>query len=134
MLKISKQIVVGVIVQDDKILIDQRLDSGVMANLWELPGGKMELGETPQVALLREIKEELGINIEVKELLVVIEHSYPQFTLIIEAYHCRYLTGILQPLASQRVHWVEPKELVNYAFPEANYELFRQLEKFWETL
>ncbi|WP_287128209.1 8-oxo-dGTP diphosphatase MutT [Candidatus Cyanaurora vandensis] len=123
-------IVVGLIVRAGEVLIDRRLDEGTMAGLWELPGGKVEADESPEQALQREVTEELGITVEVRELLVTLDHRYPTFDLTISAYHCRYQTGTPRPLASQELRWVKPEDLINYPFPPANYGLFDQIRPF----
>jgi len=133
-LVICKEIVVGVIVHEGKILIDRRPLGGAMGGLWELPGGKVEPGETLEQALHREIHEELGITVEVGDSLVTIEHRYPTFELRLTAFNCRYLNGTPLPLASDELRWVKPSELEHFSFPEANYDLFQRIGGFLDSL
>jgi 8-oxo-dGTP diphosphatase len=131
---VSKEIVAGLITKDGQLLIDQRLPGGAMGGLWELPGGKLEPGETPEMAVAREITEELGIEVRIGPCLAVLEYPYPQFLLIMRVYHCPYVSGTPQPLASQAIRWVSPAELSDYIFPEANTILFTMLTNFFTDL
>lgn len=127
--KPHKYIGVAIIVNDnDEILIDQRLATGVMANLWEFPGGKIEEGETVEDCIIREIKEELGVIIECDRLLIEITHDYDKFTVTLSVYLCHIIDGIPQPLECQQVRWVKPQELDNFEFPPANGEIIRLLQ------
>ncbi|WP_218081267.1 8-oxo-dGTP diphosphatase MutT [Anthocerotibacter panamensis] len=125
-----KSVVVGLIVRDRKVLIDRRLDQGFLGGMWELPGGKVEPGETPEAAVAREIAEELNIQVAVGELLTVVEHPYPQFTLTLRCYRCDYRAGTPETRASQEIRWVCPKELTDFPFPPATVELFARIGNF----
>jgi mutator protein MutT len=125
-----KKIGVGVIINEQgEILIDQRLSTGLMANLWEFPGGKIEQGETPQDCIKREIKEELGITIEVDRALTEITHNYSEFIVTLYVYICRIIEGEPQPLECAQVKWVKPPELDKFEFPKANQEIIELLQK-----
>ncbi len=115
----KKLVVVAAIVQAGQLLIAQRLPGGAFGGLWELPGGKVEPGETPTVAIVREIQEELGIRVGVEELLVQLEHPYPTWTVILAVYRVRVLEGTPQPLASQQIRWIDPVHWRDYPFPPA---------------
>ena len=127
-----KKIGVAVIVNDRKeILIDQRLPTGVMANLWEFPGGKIETGETPQSCIKREIAEELGVEIEIDRHLIDITHSYPEFKVTLSVYICHLVSGTPQPIECAQVCWVKAGDLSNYEFPSANQTIIAELEKLY---
>jgi 8-oxo-dGTP diphosphatase len=116
-----KQIGVAVIWnQSGQILIDRRKIGGSMGGLWEFPGGKIEAGETVAECIVREIREELAIEIAVGVHLISIEHTYPNFQLSAIVHHCQHLSGIPQPIESEEVRWVNANDLSQYQFPAAN--------------
>lgn len=115
--------------QYKQILIDRRLPKGAMANLWEFPGGKLEAGETIQECIAREILEELGIEIEVGENLITIDHTYPHLQVTLTVHHCRHLAGIPQAIECAEIRWVSLDELDKFTFPEANIEIIAALRK-----
>jgi len=119
---------VGVVLDgDSRVLIDQRLEEGLLGGLWEFPGGKQEEGEAITATIERELVEELAIAVEVGEELIVIEHAYSHKRLQFVVHLCRWLAGEPQPLASQQVRWVEPSELDAYPFPAANTRIIAAL-------
>ena len=129
-----KKIGVAVIVNEkQEILIDQRLPTGAMANLWEFPGGKIEAGETVSECIVREIKEELGVEIKVDEHLIDITHTYPQFTVTLCVYLCQIISGVPRPLECSQVRWVTIQQLPKFEFPEANVAIISALEKQFEA-
>lgn len=124
-----KKIGVAVVVNEQqKILIDKRLPTGVMANMWEFPGGKIEPGETTLDCIQREIKEELGVKIEIDRHLIDITHSYPKFIVTLSVYICYIVAGIPQPLECAEVRWVKLEELNDFEFPAANKAIISALE------
>jgi mutator protein MutT len=125
-----KQIGVAVIWNDRaQILIDRRKLTGAMGGLWEFPGGKIEAGETVAECIVREIREELGIEITVGEHLISIDHTYPTFSLTLIVHNCHHLSGIPQPIECDEVKWVEVSELDNYQFPEANIQIIEIIKQ-----
>ncbi|MBC5794423.1 8-oxo-dGTP diphosphatase MutT [Sphaerospermopsis sp. LEGE 00249] len=125
--------IIGVAViwnEEKQILIDRRLPTGTMANLWEFPGGKIEPGETIEECIEREILEELGIKIEVGKHLITIDHTYPHLRVTLTVHHCNYLLGIPQAIECAEVRWVGLDELDNFDFPEANGEIIAALRKY----
>lgn len=100
-----------------------------MGGLWEFPGGKIEPGETVVECIKREIKEELGIEIEVGDRLIVIDYTYSQFSITLNVHHCQHLTGIPQPIESEEVRWVTLDQLDQYPFPAANIQIINALRK-----
>ena len=119
---------VGVVLDGaGRVLIDQRLNEGLLGGLWEFPGGKQEEGEAIAATIERELIEELAITVEVGQELIVVEHAYSHKRLRFVVHLCTWLTGEPQPLASQQVRWVEPAELADYPFPAANARIIAAL-------
>jgi len=125
----SKQIGVAVIRDDrDLILIDRRLDKGLLGGFWEFPGGKIEGNETVQECIKREVLEEIGIEIAVDSHLITIDHTYSHFRVNLQVYNCRYLSGEARAIECEEIRWVTIEELDNYTFPAANQEIIRALK------
>ncbi len=123
--------VIGVgVVRDDsgRVLIDQRLQEGLLGGLWEFPGGKQEPGEPIEATIRRELREELAIEVTVGEELITVEHAYSHKRLRFVVHLCQWLTGEPQPLASQQVRWVAPEQLSTYPFPAANARIIAALQ------
>lgn len=110
---------------DGRVLIAQRPEGKQLAGLWEFPGGKMEPGETPEEALVRELREELGIETKTACLapLTFASHSYDEFNLLMPLYVCRRFWGIPQALDAQALKWVRPNKLRDYPMPAADAPL-----------
>ena len=109
------------------VLIDQRLNEGLLGGLWEFPGGKQEPGEAIGATIARELREELAIEVEVGDALIEIEHAYSHKKLRFVVHLCHWRSGEPQPLASQQVRWVAPSELGSYPFPAANARIIAAL-------
>jgi 8-oxo-dGTP diphosphatase len=125
-----KIIGVAVIWNDQKqILIDRRLPQGAMGGLWEFPGGKIEVGETIEECIKREIAEELGIEIAVGEHLITIDHTYTHLRVTLTVHHSQHLAGIPQAIECDEIRWVSLDELDEFTFPEANGEIIAALRK-----
>jgi mutator protein MutT len=123
---------IGVAVISDnqgQILIDRRLPTGVMAGLWEFPGGKIEANETVVACISREIKEELGVEVMVGEHLITIDHDYQKFTVTLIVHHCQIIRGEPQPLECAEIRWVNLTQITDYTFPEANYQIIEALRR-----
>jgi len=119
---------VGVVLDGDgRVLIDQRLNEGLLGGLWEFPGGKQEPGEAITATIARELMEELAITVEVGEELISLEHAYSHKRLRFVVHLCRWLAGEPQPLACQQVRWVQPGELEAFPFPAANARIIAAL-------
>ncbi len=118
----SKKIEVsaGVIWRGGKVYIQQRLKDGLMADLWEFPGGKIESKESPEECLNREIHEELGVEIQIQAKLMTIKHSYTKFRVTLHVYKCRLLKGKIKAVSCQQWKWVDPSLLPQFTFPAAN--------------
>ena len=127
---------VALIDVDGRVLLAQRPEGKPMAGLWEFPGGKIEPGETPETALIRELDEELGINTAASCLapLSFTSHSYgphenqPAFHLLMMLYVCRRWQGRAQPIEGGALKWVRPQQLRDYPMPEADIPLIAALQ------
>ena len=121
-----KSIGVAVIWNDrGEVLIDQRKQDGLLGGLWEFPGGKIEEGETPEVALIRELEEELGINTWESCLapLTFASHTYEKFHLLMPLFACRKWEGTPIAREGQTLKWVYPKDFRDYPMPPADIPL-----------
>lgn len=116
---------VALIDRDGRVLLAQRPEGKSMAGLWEFPGGKVEGGETPEAALVRELHEELGIETWNSCLapLTFASHTYGDFHLLMPLFACRKWNGIVQPKEGQTLKWVYPKDFSNYPMPPADIPL-----------
>ena len=114
---------------DGRVLLAERPAGKSMAGLWEFPGGKVEAGERPEDTLIRELKEELGITVSEPCLapLTFASHSYPDFHLLMPLYVCRRWEGIVTAKEGQRLAWVRPNRLKDYAMPPADLPLVAHL-------
>jgi 8-oxo-dGTP diphosphatase len=120
---------VALIDADGRVLLAQRPPGKSMAGLWEFPGGKVEPGETPETALIRELQEELGIDTHAACLapLTFASHAYPDFHLLMPLFACRRWQGIPQPREGQRLAWVRSDGLAKYPMPPADLPLIPML-------
>ena len=114
---------------DGRVLIAQRPQGKPMAGLWEFPGGKVENGERPEDALIRELKEELAIVVKEPCLapLTFASHAYPDFHLLMPLYVCRRWEGNVTAREHARLAWVRPNRLRDYPMPPADKPLVAQL-------
>jgi 8-oxo-dGTP diphosphatase len=110
---------------DGRVLIAQRPEGKQLAGLWEFPGGKVEKGETPEECLIRELREELGIETQVACLspLTFASHTYDDFHLLMPLYVCRRFSGFPEPKEAQALKWVRPNRLRDYPMPPADAPL-----------
>ena len=116
---------VALIDADGRVLLAQRPEGKSMAGLWEFPGGKVEPGETPEAALIRELREELGIDTWASCLapLTFASHAYDSFHLLMPLFACRKWQGIVAPQEGQKLVWVRPADLRSYPMPPADVPL-----------
>lgn len=123
---------VALIDVDGRVLLAQRPEGKSMAGLWEFPGGKIEVGETPEAALIRELKEELGIDTWSSCLapLTFASHSYDDFHLLMPLFACRKWEGMPQPQEGQALKWVRASQLRDYPMPAADIPLIPILREW----
>ena len=120
-------VAIAVIVADGRVLICKRPEGGSFAGYWEFPGGKREPAETVEGCLVREVAEELAIDVQPRLGLQTIDHDYPAGRIRLHPYLCAWIGGQLRPLACQEARWVDPRELPRYRFPPANDSLISEV-------
>ena len=122
-------VAVALIAADNRVLISKRPEGKQLAGLWEFPGGKLDPGETPEQALVRECREELGIEVCETCLapLTFASHSYDGFHLLMPLYICRNWEGEISPQEGQEVAWVRANRLQHYPMPPADVPLLPAL-------
>lgn len=115
--------------QDGRVLIAQRPEGKALAGLWEFPGGKVEPGEQPEVTLIRELREEIGITVKEPCLapLTFASFAYPDFHLLMPLYVCRRWEGVVIAREHQALKWVRPNELRKFPMPPADEPLIPAL-------
>lgn len=125
------RVVAAVIESDKKIFATQR-GYGEFKGGWEFPGGKIEPGETPQQALVREIKEELDTEIEVGELIETVEYDYPTFQLSMDCFWCKIVKGNLVLLEAEASKWLAKDDLYSVEWLPADAGLIKKIEESWK--
>ncbi len=120
-------VAVGVIFKNGRLLIDRRKPEGLLGGFWEFPGGKKEPGETLEQAVVREVREELDIEIRVDRPLATVNHAYSHFRVTLHAFKCTYVSGTPRCTTCVDVKWVYPGALSRYVFPAANRKIIRAL-------
>ena len=119
---------VGIIVNaNGKVLIALRPDDVMLGGMWEFPGGKKKTNETIRESVVRELNEELGVDVEIDRFFMKLNHAYSHFTITLHAYICNITSGRPHPAASQEIRWVDIDELADYPFPKANRKLTEKL-------
>ncbi|MEW6758814.1 MAG: A/G-specific adenine glycosylase [Acidobacteriota bacterium] len=108
----------------DRFLVAKRRPEGLLGGLWELPGGKVEPGESPERAVVREIEEELGTGAEVVAALPAVRHAYSHFKVVLHPFDCRLARGAPEPKSERPLRWILPEERGLLAFPAATNRIF----------
>ncbi len=121
-------IAVGVIYREDRVLITRRPTDGLLGGLWEFPGGKIEKGEDPASGCLREIQEEVGLDVAIDCHLMQVKHAYTHFRIVMEVFRCQYAAGEVELKAHTAYRWVKPRELDRFPFPKANLKFMHLLD------
>jgi mutator protein MutT len=117
----------GLLQQDGMVLITKRPVGSHLAGYWEFPGGKQEAGETLEECLVREMKEELGVNVRAGKRLLTVNHEYENRIISLYLFQCTHLGGELKPLACEEIRWVHPEDLTQYRFPPPDEKIIQLL-------
>ena len=128
------EVAAGLVFRDGLLLITQRRPGDHLGGLWEFPGGKRESNETFEQCLARELAEELGIDVEVRELVDTISHDYPEKSVHLQFYRCRWLRYEPRKIHVHDFAWVTREQLSTYEFPAADAQLLallRRTDQFW---
>lgn len=123
------EIAIGVCRKGGSVLVSRRKENGLLGGLWEFPGGKIEAGESPETALVREFEEEVGIRVRVGPKIVTVPHRYSHFSVNLHTYLCRFVSGRPRAVDCAEVRWVKPAALDRLAFPSANRKILEALKE-----
>ncbi|KPJ99044.1 MAG: A/G-specific adenine glycosylase [Desulfobacterales bacterium SG8_35] len=134
--KIFIEMATGILEHGGRILIQKRKSKGVWANLWEFPGGRLEPGETPEMALVREYLEETELAVASLQKIITVQHNYMNYHVTLHCYFCSPADGRYEPTlhGAQEYRWIKPDELLHYAFPSGHRKLIDHLRKETEFL
>jgi mutator protein MutT len=121
----------GLVFKDGRLLIAQRPPQAHLGGFWEFPGGKREPGETYEECLHRELAEELGIEVQILELVEVFTHHYPERSVHLRFFRCRWLRREPFGNAGQALAWITSEDLAGYSFPAADARLLQRLRQNW---
>ena len=128
------EVVAALIWQGDKFMICQRPSNKTRGFLWEFVGGKVELGETKEEALIRECREELAITLSVEDVFMDVTHEYPDITVHLTLFNATIAEGEPQKLEHNDIQWITPSEIPNYDFCPADVEILEKIkDSFKET-
>jgi len=120
-------IAVGVVYKNSHMLITRRKPEGLLGGLWEFPGGKVRNHESPEKACIREIKEEVNLNVTVDGHISQVKHAYTHFKILMDVFICRYVSGEVKLNGPEDFRWITLKEIDQYPFPKANHKFIQLL-------
>lgn len=122
------QIGVGIIInENEEVLIALRPEDAMLGGMWEFPGGKQEENEEIEETVIRELKEELGVEVSITKPFMKLDHAYSHFKITMHAYLCKLENGMPDPQSSQEIRWISIDKLADYPFPKANRKLTEKL-------
>lgn len=121
-------VVAAVIIRDGRVLLTRRAEGQHLSGMWEFPGGKLEPRESPEEALVRECREECGIEVGVNEILDVTHHRYPDKEVLLLFYRCELRSGEVRHLQVADHAWVAPPELDRYPLPPADERIVARIQ------
>jgi A/G-specific adenine glycosylase len=122
-----RKIAVGVVYRNSHMLITRRKSEGLLGGLWEFPGGKIGKHERPEQACVREIKEEVNLDVTITDHITQVKHAYTHFKIIMEVFSCRYLSGDIILNGPVDFRWITLNEIDQYPFPKANHKFIHLL-------
>ena len=122
--------VVAAIIKDKDTILATRRGYGEFVNMWEFPGGKVEVGETSEEALIREIREELSITISVDQFVTTVDYDYPNFHLTMHCFLCTQVNGTLTLNEHNDARWIHSSELDELNWLPADLEILQELKKY----
>ena len=122
-----QNIAVGVVYKNSHMLITRRKSEGLLGGLWEFPGGKVRNHESPEKACIREIKEEVNLNVTVDGHIAQVKHAYTHFKILMDVFLCRYVSGEVKLNGPEDFRWITLKEIHQYPFPRANLKFIHLL-------
>ena len=125
------QVVAALIWHEDRFLACQRPAHKARGLLWEFVGGKVEIGETPQEALIRECREELNVEIEVGDIFMEVEHVYPDLTVQLILFHARIQSGKIQKIEHNDIRWITVDEIDSLPFCPADEEILLRIKEVY---
>jgi len=127
--KLLLVVAVALVDTDGRVLLSRRPDHKELGGLWEFPGGKVEASESPEKALIRELREELGVDVREECLapLTFASHAYPEVHLLMPLYICRRWSGFARGLEGQELRWVKPARMRDFPMPPADEPLISHL-------
>jgi 8-oxo-dGTP diphosphatase len=128
------EVAAGLVFRGGKLLITQRPPGSHLGGLWEFPGGKREAGESFEQCLRRELAEELGIEVQVHELAEDLTHHYPERSVHLKFYRCRWLRHEPRAILCHDWKWIGAEQLQDYPFPAADARLLEKLRADWPRL
>ena len=127
-------VVAALIWDNDRFLACQRPAHKTRGLLWEFVGGKVEPGETPEAALIRECKEELNITVTPKDIFMELFHEYPDLSVKLSLYNAEIVSGVPQRLEHNDIRWITPAEIDQYEFCPADVEILRRLKEYSKSI
>jgi len=130
----TKHIAVGVVIDNNKLLITKRKSGGLLGGLWEFPGGKINKGEMTEQACVREIKEETGLNVVIEKQLTAVKHAYTHFKIEMAVFICRKTGGGITLDGPVDHRWISPGEIEKYPFPGSNHQFIPRLKEYLKNI
>jgi len=122
-------IAVGIVLKNDKILITRRKIDGLLGGLWEFPGGEVKPYETPEAACIREIKEEVNLEVGIDSFVKRIKHAYTHFKIVMDVFICCFVSGRIHLSGPEDFKWIKISEMDRFPFPKSNHKIFPHLLK-----
>jgi A/G-specific adenine glycosylase len=127
-------IAIGVVLKKDRVLITQRRHDGLLGGLWEFPGGKIKKGETSAKACIREIKEETGLTVTVRQYLTQVKHAYTHFRIIVDVFICDNVSGMVALNGPVDYQWITMEQIDAFPIPRANHKFIPRLKEAMNKL